>query len=726
MPKIQCLDPHVADLIAAGEVVERPASVVKELVENAIDAGATTVTVAIQRGGMSYIRVTDDGCGIAPEDTETAFLRHATSKIRSERDLEAIGTLGFRGEALAAIAAVSKVELTTRRPEDELGTSLLLDGGVLRTRQETGCPVGTTLIVRSLFYNTPARLKFMKRDVTEGAAVFGTVQRIAMSHPEIAFRFLRDDREDLLTPGDGSLQSAVYAVLGREIALGLLPCKSSGEEDLLVEGFVSRPVCCRGSRGYQHFFVNGRHVRSKTMTAALEEAYQNQKMVGKFPACVLHLTSRLNSVDVNVHPTKTEIKFINDKALFSAIYQAVRGALAQETGHPQLALEKQPKKAEKPQIVRTGSFFQSMTAEEFRAQQDAKGGQMALEDGGGSFRELLTRQAKAQPPKPVHTVPKPFRPAVPPKEEYKDLDLPVLEERPARPSAFSKALEERETPPQRVETPPPAPSLPAQAEETPPEPVENIPAKAAQPEQTPSYAERNPQSPPVIVEKFRENTLPAVENPPKPSTFSTEPEQVVIPSQTPVASETPAWRMAGELLDTYIIVEQGDTVFFIDKHAAHERMNFDKLKARDYRPMPQLLLTPVVLNLPPEETAALLGQLPLLEEFGFEAEEFGGGAILVRQVPDYLPMKDVETTLSQLAGQFLTTGTADPSAARDELLHTMACKSAIKGGWKNTPEELLVVAQAVMDGTVKYCPHGRPVAIEMTRKQLEKGFKRIV
>lgn len=709
MPKIQCLDPHVADLIAAGEVVERPASVVKELVENAIDAGATSVTVAIRRGGMSYIRVTDNGCGIAPEDAETAFLRHATSKIRSERDLEAIGTLGFRGEALAAIAAVSKVELTTRRPEDELGTALLLDGGVLRTRQETGCPAGTTLIVRELFYNTPARLKFMKKDVTEGAAVFGAVQRVAMSHPEVSFRFLREEREDLLTPGDGSLKSAVYAVLGRDMALGFLPCKSSGEESLMVEGFVSRPACCRGTRGYQHFFVNGRYVRSKTMTAALEEAYQNQKMVGKFPACVLHLTSRLSSVDVNVHPAKTEIKFTNDKALFAAVYHAVKGALSQETGHPQLELEKSGKKTEKPQIVRSGSFFQSMTAEEFRSQQ----GGLTLGDGGARLREAAIQRELTPPPqvKPVHVVPKRFVPAVPAKEEFRDLDLPVIEERPARTAAFSKALEEQE-----------APSV---------QPVEKFPAETVKKAESTPQIENNPQSAPAIVEKTIEKPLLTVEKTPKPPKISTEPEQVVmeqevIPSKTPIVSDKPAWRMTGEVLDTYIIVEQGDTVFFIDKHAAHERMNFDKLKAQDYRPMPQFLLTPVVLNLPPEETAALLGQLTLLEAFGFEVEDFGGGAVIVRQVPDYLQMKDVEATLSELAGKFLSTGTADPSAARDEVLHTMACKSAIKGGWKNGQEELLVVVEAVMSGQVKYCPHGRPVAIEMTRKQLEKGFKRIV
>ena len=319
MASIQCLDPHVADLIAAGEVVERPASVVKELLENAVDAGSTAVTVEIQRGGMSYIRVTDNGSGIAPEEVETAFLRHATSKIRSAYDLAAIGTLGFRGEALAAIAAVSRVEVMTRQADAPFGAALVLEGGAVREREEIGCPEGTTMIVRDLFFNTPARLKFMKRDAAEGAAAYAAVQHVALSHPEISFRFLRDGREEMMTPGDGKLHSALYAVLGREVALSLLPCKGSGEE-LSVEGYISRPSCCRGNRSGQHFFVNGRYVKSRTMAAAMEEAYRNQKMVGKFPGCVLRVTSKLNAVDVNVHPAKTEVKFTSEKKLFDAVY----------------------------------------------------------------------------------------------------------------------------------------------------------------------------------------------------------------------------------------------------------------------------------------------------------------------------------------------------------------------------------------------------------------------
>ncbi|MEG1879484.1 MAG: DNA mismatch repair endonuclease MutL, partial [Pseudoflavonifractor sp.] len=325
MANIEQLNSHVADLIAAGEVVERPASVVKELMENAIDAGATAMTVEIQNGGMALVRVTDNGCGMDPADAETAFLRHATSKIKNEYDLEAIGTLGFRGEALAAIAAVSRITLLTRIVGAELGTTVSLEGGTVTEREQAGCPEGTTMLVRDLFYNTPARLKFVKKDAAEGAAVFAVVQRMALAHPEVSVKFLRDGKQELLTPGDGQLKSAIYSVFGRDLALGFAPVRGSGEE-MSVAGFASLPTCCRGTRGYQHFFVNGRYVKSRTMMAALEEAYKNQKMVGKFPGCVLHLTTKLNAVDVNVHPTKTEVKFASDKRVFDAVYYAVQSS----------------------------------------------------------------------------------------------------------------------------------------------------------------------------------------------------------------------------------------------------------------------------------------------------------------------------------------------------------------------------------------------------------------
>ena len=665
MPNIQVLDPHVADLIAAGEVVERPASVAKELMENAIDAGASAVTVEIAHGGMTFLRVTDNGCGIPASELKTAFLRHATSKLRTEYDLEAIGTLGFRGEALAAISAVSRVEVMTRTQDSPLGASLSLEGGVPGPVEEAGCPLGTTMVVRDLFYNTPARLKFMKKDAAEGAAVFAVVQRVALSHPEVSVKFLRDGKQELLTPGDGQLQSALYAVLGRDMALGYKAVKGSGE-DMAVTGFVTLPTCCRGTRGYQHFFVNGRYVKSRTMMAALEEAYANQKMVGRFPGCVLHLKTKLNAVDVNVHPTKQEVKFGSDKKVFDAVYYAVKSTLEADRSRPS-ALADSPRlapKAAQDTVTPHQTTFRTMTAEQFRKTADKPAPSLPLHDIAARPAQTAlpvraaTRVAPTTPPQPVRPEPKPA----------------------------------------------PAPTAPPVMAAVP-----DIPAKTTPPvEVAPETPRATTRVAPTVVEKEPVPTIPPVE----PQTpIQPEPE------------ETP-WRMAGEVLNTYIIVEQGDKVLLIDKHAAHERMNFDRLKAAGYTPMVQTLLTPVVFTPPAEEGAALLSQLPLLERFGFEAEDFGGGAIIVRTAPDDVDAAAIPDVLLELAGRLITCGTADPDSARDALLHTMACKAAIKGGQKNGEAELLKVAKAVMAGEVKYCPHGRPVAIELTRSQIEKRFGR--
>ena len=643
MPHIAQLSPHVADLIAAGEVVERPASVVKELTENAIDAGAHSVTVEIQNGGMTLIRVTDDGCGIAPGEVQTAFLRHATSKIKTEYDLEAIGTLGFRGEALAAIASVSRLEVLTRRPEDELGTSLALEGGVVLDQEEAGCPQGTTLLVRDLFYNTPARLKFMKKDAAEAAACLATLQRQALSHPEVAFKFLRDGKQELLTPGDGQLRSAMYAVLGRELALGFVPVEGSGE-DLAVSGFTSLPTCCRGTRGYQFFFVNGRYVKSKTMQAALEQAYANQKMVGKFPGCVIHLTTKLNAVDVNVHPTKQEVKFGSERQVFSAVYYAVLSALGADKTRP---------------AATVGSM------------------KTVVEQGR---QTSLPLHDFAAPAAPRHTAPVPSL--------NTKRDIPV--------------------------TPPDPPKRRAEAEsqgrETPPAPFSGtaraVPTPAPVP--TPSVPSPSP-APPISAGRGIPDTPP--------------PPQKVPPSPVEEEPQEP-WHVAGELFHTYILVEQGEKALLIDKHAAHERMNFDRMRSEDYAPMSQILLAPVVFTPSPEEQAILLEHREDLDRVGFELEDFGGGSIVVRSIPDYLELGEVESALTEIAGKLALAGTTGVKERRDEILHTMACKAAIKGGWTSAPQELERVAQAVMSGQVRYCPHGRPVAVELTRAELEKQFKR--
>ena len=667
MPTIRQLDPHVADLIAAGEVVERPASVVKELMENAIDAGANAITVEIAHGGMALIRVTDDGCGIAPDQCQTAFLRHATSKISSEYDLEAIGTLGFRGEALAAIAAVSRVELLTNQGQG-LGTALSLEGGQLVEQEEAGCPKGTTMLVRDLFFNTPARLKFMKKDSAEGAAVFAVVQRLALSHPELSVKFIRDGKQELLTPGDGQLKSAIYAVLGRDLALGFLPVKGSGEH-MEISGFVSLPTCCRGSRSYQHFFVNGRYIKSRVMMAALEEAYRNQKMVGKFPGCVLHLTVRPNTVDVNVHPTKTEVKFQNEQQVFSTVYHGVLAALNGDQSRPQAVV--------KSVLPRQDTVTPNHTSlHDFTA--------VTASHGTVTTPPVAAPKPQAQP--------SPFRRVTPLGRVVPS--APVAEKPPAVQPERAKSVAQEK-------------ARPVVAERAVPVATQEKKAPAPQPAPVVEEAVEEEKPIPVVEEPVEETPAPAAE-----------------PEPTPAEEPQEPWVVRGELFHTYIMVEQGDKVVLIDKHAAHERVNFDRLKAQDYRPMVQELLIPITITPGPQERQVLLDGQEVLEGFGFQLEEFGAGSIAVRAVPDYLETGDVEPTLLELAKKLRLTGWADPGAARDEVMHTMACKAAIKGGQRNDPQELERVAQKVMAGEVKYCPHGRPVAIELTRGELEKQFKR--
>ena len=683
MPVITVLDPHVADLIAAGEVVERPASAAKELIENAVDAGATAVTVEIAHGGMTFLRVTDDGGGIPADQLKTAFLRHATSKLHSARDLEAIGTLGFRGEALAAICAVSRMEVLTCTADAPLGASLTVEGGVFGQVEEAGCPQGTTMVVRDLFYNTPARQKFLKKDAAEGAAVFAVVQKAALSHPEVSFHFIRDGKQELMTPGDGQLKSAVYAVLGRELALGLRPVQSAGEE-MTVTGFVSMPTCCRASRSWQFFFVNGRPVKSPLMTAAVEQAYQNQKMVGKFPGCVLHLDIRRSAVDVNVHPAKSEVKFGSERQVFSAVYHAVLSALEADRSRPQVEL--------KPKPIPGVRSVDQVTEQ-----------QLTITPRPAAAQKPV---GAAVPSGPASVAPSP-RPASP---------------KPVSPPVNLRVQDSTYRPLTRV-SPVPAGPVEKKAESSAPAP--DFSDKSAQFATDDKADVENPAPEvPVIPEKpagaavSEKNVGAAVPSSPVPQ------ESVGAAGPGSPAPEELPWRMVGEVLHTYIVVEQGDRVFFIDKHAAHERMNFDRMKAQGYDPMAQTLLSPVLCRLPAQEQAVLLAHQELLGQFGFDVDQLGD-ALAVRQAPFDVDVGDIEATLSELAQRLLTTGDADPAAARDELLHTMACKAAIKGGWKTSDQELERVARAVMSGQVKYCPHGRPVAIELTQKELEKQFKRI-
>ena len=715
MPEIKQLSPHVADLIAAGEVVERPASVVKELVENAIDAGAGAVTVEIEHGGMTLIRVTDNGCGIPAREAATAFLRHATSKISTEYDLEAIGTLGFRGEALAAISAVSRIDLLTKTADAPLGCALTLEGGRVVEQEEAGCPDGTTMVVRDLFYNTPARLKFTKKDAAEGAAVFAAVQRLALSHPELSVKFIRDGRQELLTPGDGQLKSAVYSVLGRDLALGFTEARGSGE-DMSVSGFVSIPACCRGSRSYQHFFVNGRYVKNRTMMAALEEAYQNQKMVGRFPGCVLHLTVRPNRVDVNVHPAKTEVKFQDERQVFSTVYHAVLSALTADRTRPAAVLTR-PKPQDTVTPNQTSLLFRDSAGAAVptpgfvppagRVPGAVSGAVPA--PSAGAERTQMSAPASTAASAPSNGAPV-WAPAARPDAVREPSSFRRVEPIPAPASTPSPAFPADDRPGAAPQTEGPVrPAFSAQAGTdslgsaagAPSAPVVSGPSAAST-----GYMNAAPGEP------ADNQAIPAGQGKPAPAPDA--------PSPTP---EEP-WMVRGELFRTYVMVEQGDKVLLIDKHAAHERANFDRLRAQDYRPMVQQLLSPVTFTPAPEEREILLGQLELLARFGFEVEEFGSAALIVRALPSDMDAGQAQDALLELAGRIRTTGAADPAAARDELLHTMACKAAIKGGQKNGPAELEEVARLVLSGQVKYCPHGRPVAIELTRAQLEKQFRR--
>ena len=644
MPKIIQLSTHVANLIAAGEVVERPASVVKELLENAVDAGASKITVEIRDGGMTFLRVTDDGCGMSPEDAATAFLRHATSKLRTAEDLAAISTCGFRGEALAAIASVSRIDLLTKTAGAVSGTSLRLEAGAITERSDAGCPEGTTIIVRDLFYNTPARMKFMKSDTVEGGKVTAAVQMQALAHPNVAFTMLRDGKQVLSTPGTGGLQAAVYCIYGRECAK--MAQVDSRWEGYSLTGFVSRPTDSRPSRNLQTFFVNGRPVKSKLLIAALEEAYRNQIMAGKFPACVLHLTLPANAVDVNVHPAKTEVKFLSEKAVFDCVHYGVLGALNKTPDRPQVQF-KQPLPTSsvavpsapavvsaKAEPAKKEPFFRTMTTEEFK-----------------NFSTAIKDAPKPQPAAAAATVAKVERPAVSPLREERMIPTPAA--------------------PKSAPMPPVVPTPVA-----PPKPV--VP-------------------PPAPVE-----------------------EQV----ELPMPKEIP-WRMVGELYNSYIIVEQGEDAFLIDKHAAHERILFEKLKANQESISSQTLLAPLPCRLSADATAELLANGKLLDELGFEVEEFGDNTLLLRRIPMDLNEADACDALEELANDLLTGRQEDKNSLRDEMLHTVACKAAIKAGWVNDEKELLAVAKEVMAREeLKYCPHGRPICITLSKKQLERQFKR--
>ncbi len=643
MADIKVLPKSLAELIAAGEVVERPASVIKELVENAIDAGADKITVEIQRGGITYMRVTDNGSGIKHAQVPTAFLRHATSKITKQDDLFSIGTLGFRGEALASISSVARVELLTKTKEEDFGTRYLIEGGEEKEYEEAGCPDGTTIIVRDIFYNIPARMKFLKKDNVEAMAITSIIDYLALCNPEVSFKYIKDGKLSTTTNGDGNLHSAVYSVLGRDFAAKLIPVDST-TENIRVKGWVSKPVHCNATRSGQYFFLNGRVIRSGAAAKALDAAYKNSAMIGKFPACVLYIEIPLNLVDVNVHPAKTEVRFTNEKAVFDAVYYAAKNALIQGDHRPELTFKGSatPKPQEK---------FVRMTAEQYR-----KMSEPTATEAEKIYKDVLSSGAV-----------------------LKTNPTPIFKKAPEIPKYEKETVKSEE------------PRFAAE------------PIKTAAEPTLPSFFE--------VFEKAK----PVADVPTK------EPMPITESLTDEIELEM---RYIGEAFKTYIVVEYKKSLFFIDKHAAHERILFEKLKL-ERTVQPQLLISPVSVRLGREEHRALLDNADLMLQAGFEIEEFGSSSVLVRSVPIELAEEDIMVTVSELADGLITSGEVK-SSKLEHLFHTVACKAAIKGGNNQSAKELELLAKKVLSNNdIMYCPHGRPVAFELKRSELERQFGRL-
>lgn len=626
MPKINVLAKEVYQLIAAGEVVERPSSVVKEMIENSVDAGAKNITVEIKNGGSTYIRITDDGCGISREDVKKVFVSHATSKIKESDDLDRIATLGFRGEAMASISAVARVQLLTRTPDAEIGTRYEIAGGQELEIADAGCPVGTTIVVADLFYNTPARMKFLKKDVTEANAVAGVVERIAVSHPEISFRFIRDGKQALVTSGNGDLKSTVYSVFGRDFAQSLVPVDYE-INNMRVSGFVTKPSMSRKSRGMQFFFINSRLVKSQTAMAALEQAYRNSIMVGRFPGCVLNIECNASFVDVNVHPAKIEVRFANEKPVFELVYYGVKNAIE---------MLDTPKEA---------SFSSSRPAQTtvngridfFKPQQDnVTQMQFKQEQSADDFWRVASTSPVSK------------------KSEYDE--------------GFDNGAQKTA----RLD-------------------LEKITRSTA--------------------EEKAENEPKAVESLPKKDSA----QEVDIPD----------FRLVGEIFKTYIIIEMDGDCYMIDKHAAHERMNYEALKAST-QIASQVLLTPEAVRLSREEYNAVISNLDLYSKCGFLIEDFGNSTVLVRECPSILDGEDVAGLVQETSAKLLEGKTDITPEQMDWIFHSTSCRAAVKAGDKTSPYEMeLFVKKLLANPNIRYCPHGRPVMIKLSKYDIEKQFGRI-
>lgn len=659
MPKINVLPKEIYQLIAAGEVVERPSSIVKEMIENSVDAGAKNITVEIKNGGSTYIRITDDGCGIERDDIKKVFVSHATSKISEKEDLNAISTLGFRGEAMASISAVAKVELLTKAENESIGTRYEIAGGEEISFDDAGCPKGTTIVVRDIFFNTPARMKFLKKDVTEGNAVAGIVDRMAISHPDISFRFIRDGKQTLITSGNGELLSAIYSVFGREVSDSLIPVDYS-YENMRVTGYVSKPVSSRKSRAMQFFFINGRLIKSQTAMAALEQAYKNSIMVGRFPMCVLNIELNPSLVDVNVHPAKIEVRFANEKPIFDLIYYGVKSTIEADRSVKEVQLSPSAEKIynipEKKTYSAKLDFFKKKddtpVQQTFRAQPKDNFWQVS------SPKIDFTADENKTPEKEIIKQDKPV---------VKSIKLDI---------AFDDAL------------------------------------AVQKPEKAADIADTSD-----ILHNHSGNDSTAAES----AVPDTEPDSCVAADE----EKEIAFRLIGEAFKTYLIVEIDKELYFIDKHAAHERMNYEQFKAQSTVEV-QMLLAPVAVTLSKEEFDVLCDNLELLKQCGFEAEPFGESAVLVRAVPSLVGDSDVNDLICEIAQKLLEHKTDITPDKIDWIYHSASCRGAVKAGDKTTSEEqVLFVKKLLSMPEIRFCPHGRPVFIKMSKYDIEKQFGRV-
>lgn len=669
MARINILPKNIAELIAAGEVVERPASVVKELVENSIDAGSSTITVEIKNGGVSYIRVTDNGHGIYYEDVPKAFISHATSKVMTADDLNSIFTLGFRGEALASIAAVSKTEILTKSPEEQHGTSYIVHGGEEISYEFAGCPDGTTIVVRDLFFNTPARMKFLKKDVSEANAVADVIDKLALSHPEISFRFIRDGKQTLITPGDTKLLSAVYAVFGKAFAETLIETEYE-LDGVKIRGLICKPISSRASRAMQFFFLNGRYIKSRACTASLENAYKNSIMVGKFPACVLNISVPLHTVDVNVHPTKTEVRFSDERKIFSAVYYAVKSAIEELDTRPKLDLNKVAQKASVTgvQLHMVENAKESVPVESVKARAETKKDFWS----NISTAEFKSESSVASSKKEI---------------------------------AYETAADE-------------------------PDLIGSSYKNAVKKDASSTFTRPKTTVDKVLIKEDSEISSPIVGETVETVDITVQTESDIKEENTVIFSETPetkSLRYIGEAFKTYIICECDGKLCLIDKHAAHERIIFNELKKKTKDAASQMLLSPVTVTLGKNEYNAVIENLVYFEESGFCVDDFGKGTVIIRECPMFLDVNDAHDVVIEIAQNLLIGKTDASSDVIDMMLHTSACKAAIKAGNKNSSAELEKLAKQVLtEDSIRYCPHGRPVLIELSEYDLEKQFKRII